>query len=84
MELTVDKFGRVLLPKRLRDLLGLGPGSKVSVTASPNELLLRPVESAPVLAEENGVLVFQGELDDADTDFVRRIREERLDRFGAE
>jgi bifunctional DNA-binding transcriptional regulator/antitoxin component of YhaV-PrlF toxin-antitoxin module len=28
MELTIDKFGRVVLPKKLREHLGVGPASK--------------------------------------------------------
>lgn len=33
MEITIDSGGRILLPKKLRDVLGLRPGSKVDVSA---------------------------------------------------
>lgn len=33
MEATIDSGGRILLPKSLRDALGLAPGSKVDVSA---------------------------------------------------
>lgn len=33
MEATIDSGGRILLPKSLRDALGLAPGSTVDVSA---------------------------------------------------
>lgn len=33
MEATIDSAGRILLPKALRDALGLAPGSKVDISA---------------------------------------------------
>jgi AbrB family looped-hinge helix DNA binding protein len=33
MEATIDSAGRLLLPKSLRDALGLTPGSKVDISA---------------------------------------------------
>ena len=36
MELTIDKFGRVLIPKEIRNLLGLVPGTKVKVEVDKN------------------------------------------------
>ena len=31
MTVTIDKFGRVLIPKPLRDQLGLQPGAELSL-----------------------------------------------------
>ena len=83
MEVTVDKFGRVLLPKRLRDLLGLRPGSRLAVEATEEEAVLRPVDAAPVLSNVDGILVFEGEFEGEHTDLLKTLREERLHRFGA-
>lgn len=33
MEATIDSVGRILLPKSLRDALGLAPGTKVDISA---------------------------------------------------
>ncbi len=32
MEATIDSAGRIVLPKNLRDALGLAPGSKVDIS----------------------------------------------------
>jgi len=82
VEVTVDKFGRILLPKRLRDLLGLRPGSRLAVTADEEQVVLRTVEGAPILSEDDGILVFEGEIEGEDGDLLKTIRDERLDRFG--
>jgi len=33
MEATIDRAGRILLPKAIRESLGLAPGSKVDISA---------------------------------------------------
>lgn len=42
MEATIDSGGRVLLPKVLRDALGLSPGSKVDIAAYGAGLQITP------------------------------------------
>jgi AbrB family looped-hinge helix DNA binding protein len=66
MEATVDQAGRILLPKPLRDALGLLPGTKVDVSQYGAGLQLIPTGRTARLVEEDGVLVATGEsqLDD--------------------
>ncbi len=42
MEATIDSRGRLLLPKRLRDVLGLGPGSTVEISLYGSGLQITP------------------------------------------
>ena len=42
MEATIDSGGRLLLPKSLRDRLGLAPGSKVDISEYGNGLQVTP------------------------------------------
>jgi len=76
MQLTVDKFGRILLPKALRDDTGLRPGCMLEAQNQNGVIQLQLTEEAPLIAKE-GVLVYsgvsQGNLEDA----VRREREGR-------
>jgi AbrB family looped-hinge helix DNA binding protein len=60
MEATVDAVGRIVLPKPLRDLLGLVPGTKVDVTQYGAGLTVIPHGRTARLVEENGVLVATG------------------------
>lgn len=42
MKATVDSAGRILLPKSLRDALGLTPGSRVDVSAYGSGVQITP------------------------------------------
>lgn len=42
MAITIDKYGRVLIPKEIRDKLGLKPGTTLDIIIRGNELILRP------------------------------------------
>lgn len=55
MRTTMDASGRLVIPKAVRDLLGLRPGS-VELEVAGAELRLRPV-SGDELDEQDGFLV---------------------------
>ena len=80
MDLTLDRFGRILIPKKLRDRLGLLPGSRLRAEVSEGRIALRPVDREAILEVRDGVLVYQGEVVDDGGATLRDVREERLRR----
>jgi AbrB family looped-hinge helix DNA binding protein len=60
MRLRIDKSGRVVLPKRLRQRLGLRSGSTLEATETVEGLLLRPSTRGQSLVEIDGFLVHTG------------------------
>ena len=64
MEATLDKSGRIVIPKQIRDDLGLSPGSVLRVERE-------------TLVVKDGVLIFTGELDEDIEQAVQRDRELR-------
>ncbi len=42
MSSNLDDRGRVVLPKRLRDRFGLGPGSRIEIEESEDGIIVRP------------------------------------------
>jgi AbrB family looped-hinge helix DNA binding protein len=84
VEVTIDKFGRILIPKALRDRLGLGPGSRLKVTATSEEIALQPTGTKPVLEICEGVLIYQGEVDGESEGLLEAIRDERIRDLGGE
>jgi AbrB family looped-hinge helix DNA binding protein len=60
METTLDRFGRVLIPKRLRNDLGLEPGAILEIEATPEGFVLKPLHEEPLIMEKEGVMVFKG------------------------
>ena len=62
MEATIDSGGRLLLPKALRDALGLVAGSKVDVSAYGGGVQITPGgRTARLVRDANGRLVAHSE-----------------------
>lgn len=68
MKAVVDAGGRIVLPKPLRDALGLRPGSTVEISRYGAALHVMPAGRTARLVEEDGVLVATGQttIDDDD------------------
>ena len=81
MDLVVDKLGRVVIPKKLRDRLGLHPGAHIEISECAGTLVLKPMEeSVGKLVMRNGVLMHTGSKPVGDMDVGRllaRLRDER-------
>ena len=80
METNLDRFGRVIIPKKVRDKLGLRPGAVLEVQQQGGDVLLKPVQEEPRLLEKDGVLVFRGKASGDLTESVQTHRRERLKR----
>jgi AbrB family looped-hinge helix DNA binding protein len=61
MNVTLDKAGRVVLPKPLREQMRLGPGDELEIESEGERITLRPVRPQVQLKKEQGVWVYQGE-----------------------
>jgi AbrB family looped-hinge helix DNA binding protein len=57
METIIDQAGRVVLPKPIRDALGLLPGTRVDITPYGAGAQILPAGRTARLVEEDGVLV---------------------------
>ena len=80
MTLRMDKAGRVILPKPLRDRLGLHEGSDLEIIETTEGLILRPVEHQPSMVKKQVLWVHTGKLPPT-YDIVQAIRDEREDRI---
>ncbi|HZC72811.1 MAG TPA: AbrB/MazE/SpoVT family DNA-binding domain-containing protein [Jatrophihabitans sp.] len=60
MEAKVDSVGRVLIPKKLREALGLHAGSTVDISFYGGGLQITPGGRTARLVEEDGLLVASG------------------------
>jgi len=58
-QVTIDRAGRVVLPKALRDELHLVSGDTLAVTVEGDAVKLQPRRSATPLQRERGVWVLR-------------------------
>ena len=72
-KVTLDRAGRVVLPKTLRDEMRLSPGDTLDLTIKGDEVTLRPRRGTTSLQKERGVWVFR-----ADTPLTAGATEETL------
>lgn len=81
-KLTIDRAGRIVIPKPIREGLHLKPGDSLELENEGDQITLRPIRPQPTLKKELGVWVYQGETSDISIpDLIRREREDRLRRF---
>ena len=80
MTLKIDKAGRVILPKPVRDRLGLHAGSDLEIRETPEGIVLRPTHQRPSLVKKGGFWVYTGEIPQG-YDILRAIDEDREERM---
>jgi len=79
MSITIDRAGRLVIPKTIRDEMNLVPGSELEIDLEGGEIRLRLPVPKPRLVEEDGFLIFSsGEKLDIDiADFINKERDKQ-------
>lgn len=84
MQVTIDKAGRVLVPKPVRDRFGLDSNGKLDLVETPEGIFLKPEDGRSNLSrDKDGWLVISGE-PTANVDWARLVeadREERMNKI---
>jgi len=81
MELKIDKSGRIVVPKALRERLGFKPDSELEAIEQPDGVLLKRVEERPSMIKIDGLWVHQGNLQQGANweRVLEEVREERIE-----
>src|SRR5256885_3615883 len=78
--LTLDKTGRLVLPKPVRDELQLRPGDSLELESSEERIVLRPARGNARMRKKQGIWVLHGGAPlsaGVVRETIRRVREER-------
>ena len=81
MDLKIDKSGRIVVPKPLRERLGLKPDTALEAVEHPDGLLVKRVEQRPSMTRVDGLWVHHG-VPQTGANWERTVedmREERID-----
>ena len=77
MQVKIDKAGRVILPKAVRDSHGLTGGTLLDLDSTEDTIVLRRVPEKPLVRMKDGVLVVSAEPVGDIEDAVARERDTR-------
>lgn len=58
-KITLDKAGRISIPRSLRSRLQLEPGDKLELESHGEQITLRPVRAVMPICREDGVWVYR-------------------------
>jgi AbrB family looped-hinge helix DNA binding protein len=78
---VVDRFGRIVIPKDVRDDLGIEAGTVLSIEERGDEIVLNPLRQGPYLKEIQGVLVYTGSALSDLSSAERRSRSKHIQRL---
>ena len=74
---SLDQAGRVVVPKALRDALGLVAGEPLVAERRDDEIVIRRQAPAPGLVEECGMLVYDSGAPPGSVDTLEWIEKDR-------
>jgi AbrB family looped-hinge helix DNA binding protein len=77
---VLDNAGRVVIPKTMRDELGLGPGDTVSIELDQQRVTIRAEQTGSRMRRENGLWVFHSGEPFANDEIVEAIEKNRRER----
>ncbi len=78
MVTTIDKFGRVIIPKKFRSQLGIGFETTLNISEDGEKIVIELVQDKSPVVDKNGILVFTGKLDSKSTISVSDDRNKRM------
>jgi AbrB family looped-hinge helix DNA binding protein len=74
----IDKFGRIVIPKKIRNDFGLKNNSEVLLEAGEDGIIVHPDTKLPFVMDKDGILVVCSEPTESFTGFLEKEREDRI------
>ena len=78
MQTRIDKFGRIVIPKSIRQNLGLRPGEIMQLEEQGEKIILKPDTNEESLKLKDGILVFSGKIEGDITNILKEERSKRI------
>ena len=80
MEVRIDRAGRIVVPKTLRERLGFRPDTPLEAIEQPGGVFLKRTEARPSMVKRDGLWLHQGVAERGARwdQILEDIREERI------
>ncbi len=78
---TLDKFGRVIIPRKIRERLGIHPGTNLNISEEGSHIIIKPVKADEPLIEKDGILVFTGKINGKVEESISKDRKDRINKL---
>jgi AbrB family looped-hinge helix DNA binding protein len=75
---TIDRFGRVVIPKKVRDDLGLAPKVELEIEEGSNGIVLHPKLEDSFIISKKGVLVVRAKATEPIEHFLDKDRRNHI------
>lgn len=75
---TLDKFGRIIIPKKVREHLGITTETNLNIQEDGKRIIIEPIGEEEPLVEKDGILVFTGKLQGEIDQFLINDRKRRI------
>lgn len=75
---TLDKFGRVIIPKKLREHLGINTETTLNISEEDKKIVIELVKEKTPVVNRDGILIFTGKLDKKRSDLIKTDRNKRM------
>ena len=75
---TLDKFGRVLIPKKVREHLGINTETSINIVDEGTRIIIEPISKQEPLVEKNGLLIYTGKIQGDIESVVKNNRSQRM------
>ncbi|MEM9885433.1 MAG: AbrB/MazE/SpoVT family DNA-binding domain-containing protein [Bacteroidota bacterium] len=77
MTATLDKYGRILIPKKIREAAGIAKDTILQLKQEGNQIIIEPLRSDAISLDENGFFLFRGYIEQTESDWIIEDRKER-------
>lgn len=75
---NLDKFDRVIIPKKLRENLGMNAETTLNISEDDKKIVIELVKEITPVVNRDGILVFTGKLDKKRSDLIKSDRNKRM------
>jgi AbrB family looped-hinge helix DNA binding protein len=78
MVTTLDKYGRVIIPKKVREHLGIDTKSSLNISEDGKRIIIELIKEKAPIVDRDGILVFTGKLEDKKSELIKSDRNKRM------